>query len=1704
MTSITNYNLLKEGDVYNESSLATYEVSTSGIGALYDGNFSVLSYEVPASGTSSISVRFGEYFDVGCLKYFISPIVLSDISISYGLETAYENYATTVSSGTYVFVDVSGPIGYLNVTHSGTSSVDIYQLFIEGVENNNIGFGLTSNSGVESSLVSNSPVGYSSSSPLEVPVYNDYPYTADIKVAVAPTGADADAYIYLSTSEDGIFYGINEYGITQPSHTRITTQSESFDFDGLEDLYSKWDFTQCTETYLHVGDGFLRFNVLTDNVNVFRKASPWTSYHSAFFVNKSEFTADQSFTISIDFRYKDATLDTMEGIQIPGNKFMVGFTNSFPILEHSSLGTTGERFPTYERQGRSQAFVWCGGMLGYGEYNDLFVGGGANDCDFDSYEAYTDFNEIRDELTNSHPILSAVGLEHLSRYVFGEDLYSDGTESARWRTLKLSYDHIRRKAYYYIDKVSLGEYTFTPNAFAEACKFYFGFLGYGAAIVDVKDFSVELDTVHQVVSSQCNANAYSSKDDDHGPDKMIDGLYSIADYDSCWVSDDGPSVGDYFSLKFTQTQEVEAVRVRYPDMSSNITISGASSSPSKYTLGTVSLHFDTGDTRIADFYTYESSGLDGWAVSYLTTLSGTVESVSNTTSVSGIIYTLNEREADVQSDVLAIDEIEFYTVSSRTNEKSWESEDRSYCWRRGKTRNLVLDGSDNMYRLQYDDRYDVCLRYDAYDLMLNAEYYFTSPVFDVLNLTQHHYGEALFCLDDRTNSEVTMYSGRVANAWRVFDDTISLKSVFFEFYVNPSSGNMLRGKVDKWKIQYLAEGGNPFSEDDWRNIPPITSSYPTSCSYKTYTDYLVSNNDGEYYTDFINAFDVSGTVTIPEDLYCYKNRFFSRQLIYPFYGSTSALCVEFDQAYRTQAVRVVIADGYMETNRNTPAIGYTAVFFMCYGEKAVGSYTSPIFDTLTKQNTERVFVNTDLYGGAVSTLYRSSDTPPSYRHDSAYEMWENLGEPFGGLSEPSSFDPFIENVSMVGYGNLLYLLGGDADSMMTYDVLTCKWSWSEDFPIETSGESIVPDIRTRNNTVVVGDSIICSSYSSDGSTFNSSLMRYYLVSNAYGISGWVPYPYQRQPEATYAGMVSDGESRVFFLSVDGDITVFYLSTGDLDTEGRQTMPMHGASSRTGFIPAYHAGKIYVCGGFGTGYKFDIYDVDGDTWEEKEDMPFSVGYSWAMYYDGFIYVLPYSGASQFDAFLKYDIENDVWLPIPSLGWNFKTSNLTAYGVEDSLGNKPVPFTYCLLGDYIYAYSWVSKDFRRFKIKRESWESGYLASKDEVPWRNVSGYSWRETVVSGEAMPQDRYIQYKVAMEVDDAVVSPLLKGSSVVLPQTIADVPAAGSGKFFIKTGISLNTDIECWYTGFDADSLPTTIYGKSTSGESLYYATTAFSRNTVSGTGFVDYGYCDSFVYKDVSSYTMWATHAKLLETSPVTFELGNIHMAESTNGIDWGTFEHVIGRNTEGVNDYLSVSSPTVVVDVTFEMWYTGIDALGVGRIMHATSVDGRSWGNVALSKDKGTYLLDFDADMNGAINPSVVKVEGVYHMWYEGLDSNDLSSIVYCTSLDGMSWAGHETVISSSDIEGSNVLGCGKPCVISDLDNFRMWFIVNYRDTKEIYYSTSYGGLLWSTPIFVTSRKQEGSVDFLDVGPMSTCLNRAKAPTNVMHNAKIKIYND
>jgi len=1676
MTCIVDYNILKEGDLYNDTTLASYPVTSSGFSGLYDDNYSLEAYTIPASGVSSVVLSFGEYVDICNVKYYVSPIDLNDISVSYGRDSSSEFFVTSVSSGTHVFADIGDHVGYLQITHSGSTSVDVFQLYVEGVEHEYIGFGTDPASGVDFVFVENSPVGYISSSPQEVPIYNDWNKDLDIHVSVAPSSDEVDDCVYLSTTATGIFYNKNGYGPSQPEFVPVVEDDNSLDIDDLSSFLQEWEFSTGSSSYLETNDGYLTHVIewVPSSSNQYRSVGPWSYLTTGFLVNTNEFTANQSFTISLDVRFRDATMDNMDTAPAgwAANKFMVGFTNTFPIYDYGTITDETDR-SSFDRQGRSFSAVWFGVIdQNDTDKHDLYVGAAANDDDFLSYAAETNFHSIRGYY-NDHPIVSYVSMEHLSENVFLESAYYDGTASSVWRNLRLSYDHQTQTAYYYVENVLLATYQYSSVAFMEACRFFFGFHGLGSAEIDMRNLSIEKDKVYRKYYSQSYAAAGRSKDlDGQPPDKMIDGKYQDDHSENAWIGDSDPTTGDYFEIGFGDEYTIDAVSLMRPGLLDNVTISGTWYNSPQYSMNRVFLYFDTGDIRYVDFSYAVPGGLGGWDVSYLTTLSGSIESVVGATSVSGVLETVHDYGSDNRPNAWAIDEIQFYTLSGTTISTNHEEQDWSYQWRNGYVRNLISRGTANVYELQFDDLYNVSTKELARDLVQGYDYDLSNPVFSNSAPTgRMHYAESLFSRIGRgqgVQTEANM-EGRQAWIWRYFEETISLSGVLFSFFSNPASGDSYVSMVDRWKLQYLRLGGDPNTSSDWVDIPPLTSAYPGGSEYTDFTQYMVDNNDGEYYTLFLNSMDSNPTLPLPSDLIVRKDRSVYLPTAGVFSSPVCDVYIEFEQSYRTQGMRLVIDDGYIKADRINPAPGYTLYFFVGYSDRPVGSYVSPVFDTGTRLNTERIYVDTEDFEGDTTVLYRSLSTPPTYKHDTAFENWEDLGCPFAGLDEESSFSPFYNGVSSVHYDGTIYFFGENSAQMILYDVTTRKWTYSDTMPTESDGEIVRPDIRTRNNTHVLGDTIICASRSQGGGgVYSSSLLKYYLVENEYLYSGWETLPYQRQPIAVQACGVSDGDNRIFFLSDDGDITVFNLTTGELDTEGRNTVPLHGSTYREYYIPAYYDGRIYVCGGGGnSGTKFDIYDIDADEWTSGPDMPYLLGRAYAFYYGGYIYVLPYYPASLWSPVMKYSLSTEEWVKIVSLSYNYATSILEISG--DPPGNAPMSITYCLVGGYLYGMDWIRRDFRRVKLAKEDWVPGSLPNKDEQLWLNSGGEPWVEVTTSGELMPQDRYIQYKVVFESAEGLVPPVLKSATISQPLTLESVPASGTDSIYVKTGITTDATFEAWYSGNDNFWDPSIIYTISDDGYDFFNSTAAIT-DTVSSGITHDYGYVDAYVVKDTSGYEMWSTFAEIEETE---YRWGSIFRATSINGYDWTTASFVIGTNSEGTYDTDHVYGACVVKDVTYEMWYTGEDSSSVPRILYADSSDGVTWANFILSQDKATTRLEPDADYNGALHPSVIKIDGVYHMWYEGLDQDYTSRIIYCSSVDGVTWGNHQIVLTHEDVPQNDVVGVGDPCVVFDLDTFYIWFSGISPVSERVYHAVSAGGIVWGGVSAMFAKNHHGEND-------------------------------
>lgn len=121
------------------------------------------------------------------------------------------------------------------------------------------------------------------------------------------------------------------------------------------------------------------------------------------------------------------------------------------------------------------------------------------------------------------------------------------------------------------------------------------------------------------------------------------------------------------------------------------------------------------------------------------------------------------------------------------------------------------------------------------------------------------------------------------------------------------------------------------------------------------------------------------------------------------------------------------------------------------------------------------------------------------------------------------------------------------------------------------------------------------------------------------------------------------------------------------------------------------------------------------------------------------------------------------------------------------------------------------------------------------------------------------------------------------------------------------------------------------------------------------------------------------------------IHEATSADGIKW---EH---SPVQIQNGYC----PSVVKMADgYEIWYTDVTKFP-WLIRHGTSKDGRDW-NI---EEGAVITIDQPWEHDLAVYPTVIKVDGVYCMWYGSYTdkSHDFTALGFAVSEDGRKWYKH-----------------------------------------------------------------------------------------------------
>ena len=200
------------------------------------------------------------------------------------------------------------------------------------------------------------------------------------------------------------------------------------------------------------------------------------------------------------------------------------------------------------------------------------------------------------------------------------------------------------------------------------------------------------------------------------------------------------------------------------------------------------------------------------------------------------------------------------------------------------------------------------------------------------------------------------------------------------------------------------------------------------------------------------------------------------------------------------------------------------------------------------------------------------------------------------------------------------------------------------------------------------------------------------------------------------------------------------------------------------------------------------------------------------------------------------------------------------------------------------------------------------------------------------------------------------------------------------------------------------------------------------------------------------------------------------------------------------NVYAPDVMWDGgTFKMWYGGQGRDGHDRIAYAESLDGVTW-------DRQGVVLKDDA-VNHINDPSVVKVEGRFYMFYTLAEKDVVDRIDVAVSADGKTWTPKGFAVAAGPEGTWDALSVGRPSVIFDDGLFKMWYDgrkdfspgspvsgvpTSATSHRSVGYATSHDGLKWTryknNPVF---GNDAGAVDVKRFGDRFIMLYEAGAGT-------------
>ena len=220
----------------------------------------------------------------------------------------------------------------------------------------------------------------------------------------------------------------------------------------------------------------------------------------------------------------------------------------------------------------------------------------------------------------------------------------------------------------------------------------------------------------------------------------------------------------------------------------------------------------------------------------------------------------------------------------------------------------------------------------------------------------------------------------------------------------------------------------------------------------------------------------------------------------------------------------------------------------------------------------------------------------------------------------------------------------------------------------------------------------------------------------------------------------------------------------------------------------------------------------------------------------------------------------------------------------------------------------------------------------------------------------------------------------------------------------------------------------------------------VTGSDWEGHEVCRPTVLKTDGMYYMWYTG--MMFPTEINTARSCIGFATSTDGIVWERRKDPVLVPEAGW-EQIAVCQPHVLreEDGLFRMWYAAGRQHEPDAVGTAVSRDGIRWEkcpeNPVFGPDPEHYW-----EMGKVSSPFIMKADGWYYLFYQGMDGDLIAGEGLARSRDGIhNWQRHPSNPISAGKDGNwDWLGTRKVSLVREQDGYRMWYTGGMREGQAI----------------------------------------------------------